>query len=158
MATFKKFRFKPGKITSDSIVHNNETLDNNLNLQSGQTITISAITLSGFVTGSTKELFFSVLLPRDIEDNSNIEITSFMATLRTGKGYLNSESGAHEYVGRSGYTVSCYPSSKSVITDLETSFSRSKYVTIHIVKSTAFTNIDNNTLVSAWANVTLKIN
>ncbi len=153
MAKFKLFRFKKGKISADSVVADDEVLDNKLHFKSGQTIVFNEICLVGLVTGSTKYLRFTLPLPREIDSMDDVEITSCYAELRGDKGYVNSESGFHEYVGRSGYTVAPVLTSDSTINGNH----KMKYIVFEILKTTAYTNITNNTPATFWGNITLKI-
>lgn len=90
------------------------------------------VILSGYVTSGTTGVRVSFPSPKRLDNISSITCQSFKCEARGLKGYLNSESGSIEFVGRSGYTISINKSNNNVINFL-------------IVKSSAWTNVDNNT-------------
>ena len=71
-------------------------------------------------------------VPKRLDNINSITIKSLNAEARCNKGYLNSQSGNVEYVGKSGYTIEAQKSNNNV-------------VNILIIKSSAWTNVDNNT-------------
>lgn len=95
------------------------------------------IVLNGFVTSNTTRLIFTLFTNKSLKNINNIICTDFSATLRGNNGYLNNDSENKQYVNRSGYTINCYKSGENAIR-------------IVLDKSSAYTNIDNNTLVSAY--------
>ena len=97
--------------------------------------------MSGYVTSSTTALIVGFTFPKSIR-GLTVTATSFIAEARGIKGYLNSKSGYQNLLA-SGYTV-------SVIKHDDHN------VHISIVKSTAFTNVDNNTPITLAADVTFK--
>ena len=90
------------------------------------------VVLSGFITSGTTSVRLSFPSPKRLDNITSITCQSFKCEARGIKGYLNSQSGTIEYVGRSGYTVSINKSNNNSSN-------------IFIVKSSAWTNVDNNT-------------
>lgn len=90
---------------------------------------------SGFVTSSTKSVRVTVITPKRLDNITTITCNSLNVEARTANGYLNNETGYHEFVGRSGYTgVNCSKASDNAIT-------------VTIEKNTAYSNVTNNTYV-----------
>ena len=90
------------------------------------------VILSGYVTSGATSVRVAFPSPKRLDNITSITCQSFKCEARGLKGYLNSESGSIEYVGRSGYTISINKSNNNVINFL-------------ISKSSAWTNVDNNT-------------
>lgn len=88
--------------------------------------------LNGYVTSGTKNVRLAFPVPKRLDNINSITIESLNAEARCGKGYLNSQSGNVEYVGKSGYTIGAHKSNNNV-------------VNILIIKDSAWTNVDNNT-------------
>lgn len=88
--------------------------------------------LNGYVTSGTKNVRLAFPVPKRLDNINSITIESLNAEARCNKGYLNSQSGNVEYVGKSGYTIGAHKSNNNV-------------VNILIIKSSAWTNVDNNT-------------
>ena len=112
--------------------------------KSGDTITFLYVSLAGFITSSTKEVTFTVYLPKSLSNITSLSVSSFNAELRGTEGYLNSSSGYTQYVGLSGYTINA-------------SASGDNSINIRLAKSTAFTNVPNNTPVTASAVITINL-
>lgn len=87
---------------------------------------------SGLITGSTQSVLVTLVTPKRLDNITSITINSINVEARGISGYLNSESGYIEYVGKSGYTITAWVSSLNTIG-------------IRITKSSAFTNVNNNT-------------
>lgn len=104
--------------------------------KAGETFGVSAsLTFGGMVTSSTTEVIFTIPLPKRLDYIKSVTCNSLQIGLRGISGYLNSASGNIEYVGKSGYTITCYLSSPNTIS-------------INLKKSSAFTNTTNNTPVA----------
>ena len=88
--------------------------------------------LNGYVTSGTKNVRLAFPVPKRLDNINSITIESLNAEARCNKGYLNSQSGNVEYVGKSGYTIGVHKSNNNV-------------VNILIIKDSAWTNVDNNT-------------
>lgn len=112
--------------------------------KSGDTITFTEIVLVGFVSASTQNLYFSVILPKSLANITTINITSLSAELRGIDGYLNNVSGYVQYVGASGYTITSVKGSDNSLN-------------ITLSKSSAFTNTTNNTPVATRATMTINL-
>ena len=90
------------------------------------------VILSGFITSGTTGVRLSFPSPKRLDNITSITCQSFYGEARGVKGYLNNQAGSIEYVGRSGYTISINKSNNNIINIL-------------IDKSSAWTNVDNNT-------------
>ena len=90
------------------------------------------VILSGFITSGTTSVSVSFPSPKRLDNITSITCQSFKGEARGIKGYLNGEAGSIEYVGRSGYRVSIIKSNNNIII-------------VKITKSSAWTNVDNNT-------------
>lgn len=96
--------------------------------------------MNGYITSGTKNVRVSVPVPKRLDNISSITVQSLNVEARCNKGYLNNQSGNVEYVGKSGYIVEANKSNNNV-------------VNILISKSSAWSNVDNNTLISLVAYV-----
>jgi hypothetical protein len=94
--------------------------------------------MNGYITSGTKNVRVSLPVPKRLDNISSITVESLNVEGRCNKGYLNNQSGDVEYVGKSDYTVEANKSNNNV-------------VNILISKSSAWSNVDNNTLVSLVA-------
>lgn len=103
-------------------------------------------TMNGMITASTTRVYVTINLPKNIAiDVSSISVEGLYVEARGIKGYLNSQSGYVQYIGKSGYSLSAYmPKPNSVV--------------IVINKSSAFTNATNNTPISLNGRVSLRFN
>lgn len=90
------------------------------------------IILSGFITSGATSVSVSFPSPKRLDNITSITCQSFKGEARGIKGYLNGEAGSIEYVGRSGYTTIIKKSNNNIII-------------VKITKSSAWTNVDNNT-------------
>lgn len=97
--------------------------------------------LSGIVTGGTKNLFFTLFLPKLLTNVSTISVSSMTGSLRGVNGYLNSDSSNIDMVNT--YTVTAESAGENC-------------VRIGVASSTAFTNTLNNTPAYFWGNLTLE--
>lgn len=132
-------RFKKFLIDSSGIYHNKKRLNNYLEYKPGDVYEGYQLCLSGHITSSTTTCRLAFTFDKDIS-NVNINILNFEAEARCGSGYLNNESGYHEFVGRSGYKISVEKKD-------------SHNVTFYITKSSAFTNVTNNTLINFYTHL-----
>jgi len=87
---------------------------------------------SGYISSGTQSVFVTLVTPKRLDNITSITIDSINVEARGISGYLNSQAGYVEYVGASGYTITAWVSSPNTIT-------------IRINKSSAFTNVNNNT-------------
>ena len=87
---------------------------------------------NGYISGGTQSIFVTLVTPKRLDNITSITIDSINVEARGTSGYLNSQAGYVEYVGKSGYTITAWVSNLNTIT-------------IRITKSSAFTNVNNNT-------------
>lgn len=126
--TYKVIKSSDNSVSEYSLVNNNE-----LYFQKGDTFECDYdVILSGYVTSGATSVRVAFPSPKRLDKINSITCQSFKCEARGLKGYLNSEAGSIEYVGRSGYTISINKSNNNVINFL-------------ISKSSAWTNVDNNT-------------
>ena len=97
-----------------------------------ESVAVDTLRGCGYITSSGKKVNVTFPVDKIIPDGTYV-VTSFNVIIRGINGYANSQSSNTEYVGESGYTV----------TAIRANNGRSFNVTIE--KSTAFTNITNNT-------------
>lgn len=90
------------------------------------------VIMSGYITSGATGVRVSFPSPKRLDNINSITCQSFKCEARGIKGYLNGEAGSIEFAGRSGYTISINKSNNNVINFL-------------IIKSSAWTNVDNNT-------------
>lgn len=131
---------KTSLVSAINEVNTNEI--NNNNYKSGDSVNLPMFTIAGLITNATKDLYFSFILPKSLANISSVSVTSFNAELRGISGYLNSQSGYIQYVGLSGYTITATKQNENV-------------VEILVAKSSAFTNVTNNTPVVAKVSLVL---
>ena len=96
----------------------------------------------GFVSASTTNVLFSITTTKRLDNINTITINSLELVLRGGSGYLNSSSGFTEYKGASGYTLSA-------------TIRGEREIVISVLKSSAFTNVSNNTPVIVGGHIKL---
>lgn len=87
---------------------------------------------TGYISGGTQSVYVTLVTPKRLDNITSITTNSINVEARGISGYLNSQSGYVEYVGKSGYTINAWVSSPNTIS-------------IGINKSSAFTNVNNNT-------------
>ena len=111
----------------------NPKLLSNIFYKKGDVITVTQPTyLNGYITASAQDVKFDVPVPKKLDYISSISVTRLQGAIRGNKGYINGTSGWQVYSGDSNYTITA-------------SISNSGAVSIILHKSSAFTNIDNNT-------------
>ena len=111
--------------------------------QPGDTLTLGSYIVSdGLITSSTQVVRFMVVTPKSMKNITTVTATNLSAELRGANGYLNSQSGFYDFADRSGYTVTCAKATDNLIR-------------VNITKSSAFTNVSNNTLVSVNLDTTV---
>jgi len=123
-----------------------EELENDLYYQKGDSfINQTAFHVNGNVTSSTKNLLFSIILPKKLKsDITAITVNSMRITVRTVSGqYLNGQSNGIS-LGTAGITFNAYKSTDNMIT-------------IFVTSETAFTNVSNNTPVAITVSGNTKI-
>lgn len=113
-----------------------DTSNNLLFYQPGDTFESSYyMPISGHITASTKNVSLTLVVPKRLDNITSITCNKFNSEARGISGYLNNQAGNVNYVGLSGYTVECYKATDNS-------------VLIQIRKSSAWTNVDNNTPVT----------
>lgn len=111
--------------------------------KSGDTLSITSYTdLNGFITSSATSVSFSLYTPKNLANITSITVTSFTGTLRGISGYLNKQTTAKNWLSDSNYTITATKMSDNMIR-------------IVCDKSSAFTNVTNNTPVSYYGTVGL---
>lgn len=133
------------KVTDDdlneiksAINNNNNTLNDSLFYKVGDVIEIGnaegsgLYVANGYISVGTQSIYVTLVTPKRLDNITSITIDSINVEARGTSGYLNSQSGFVEYVGKSGYTITAWKSSNNTIT-------------IRLKKSSAFTNVTNNT-------------
>lgn len=148
MAIKSIYKLMNERITSDSIVHKESKeyinlkeylkkfkteIENFTKYQPGDTYENDFyLPINGHITNASKNVVATLVLPKRLDNIKSITCNKLVCEARGIKGYLNSQAGYVNYVDKSGYTVSCRKNSNCS-------------VEIRIAKSTAFTNVDNNT-------------
>lgn len=145
MAIKSIYKLMNERITSDSIVHKLEdntyknlkdilnNINNEIYYKPGDTYENDFyLPVSGHITNASKNVVATLVLPKRLDNIKSITCNKLVCEARGIKGYLNNQAGYVNYIGKSGYTVSCRKNSNCSIE-------------IRIAKSTAFTNVDNNT-------------
>lgn len=107
------------------------------------TFSNSYVIAGGYVTTGATEIWFTVQVPKSMENISTITVTSLNGLLRGINGYLNNNSTVMNYATSSEYSITTYKQSNTE-------------VRIILKKSTAFTNATNNTPTMYAGNITLK--
>lgn len=107
----------------------------------GDTFTFSvSFPLNGFITSSTKGVRLALYLPKSVANITTITVTECSGTLRGISGYLNSETDNYDFAAdTTNYSL--------VATKV-----KDNLITLQINKTTAFTNVTNNTPVSFYPN------
>lgn len=99
--------------------------------------TYAEMSVPCLISSSTTTVYGSLVLPKSLAKISTVRFSSFRAEIRGENGYLNSESGTIEYVGRSGYTITVNKATDNMIT-------------FALAKSSAWGNTSNNSPVSVY--------
>lgn len=137
------FRFLKIFISSECVFHNKKKLSDYLEYHDGDIYdTNGSFHTVGRITSATKELNFTIVLDKNVEEGLNVVVNKCNLTVRTLNGYINNDSNWRDYVTMSGYTVDA-----SIV-------NRNK-VSINITKSSAFTNASNNTPVVVTCDLNL---
>lgn len=99
----------------------------------GETINITSPTyVSGYITSSTQDAKFMIPVPKKLDNVTSVTVSFLQCAIRGTSGYINGTSGWQTYSGDSNYTITG-------------SISNSGCIAITLHKSSAFTNITNNT-------------
>lgn len=109
------------------------------------TFTLTNIMFHGFVSGDSKICRLSFDTSLSTYGINSLTVDSLQISIRTTSGaYLDGNSDSSDWVGRSGITIAC---------------SKAGYFEGHInmTKSTAFTNVTNNTPVCGFGTITLTL-
>lgn len=96
---------------------------------------IVTLVANGYVTAGTKSIVITIPVDKSLKNINTITVSRLYTQVRGQNGYINSTDGYYDFSADSSYTI-------------EATKSSDKAVRININKSTAYTNIDNNTLVS----------
>ena len=120
-------------------------LENEIFYKSGDTYSASYISLSGHVTTGTTGVAITLFLPKRLDNITSITINTLKMEARGIKGYLNSNAGSYDFLNDSNYTVNVTKRALNA-------------VSILIKKSSAFTNVDNNTPVNFTGEISLTFN
>lgn len=107
------------------------------------TFTNGYIIENGYVSTSTTEVWLTVSTPLSMENISTVTVTSLNGVMRGINGYLNNVASNTNFATASGYTVTATKQSNHE-------------ARVVIKKSSAYTNVDNNTPVSYAGAITLK--
>ena len=107
----------------------------------GDTFTFNvSFPLNGFITSSTTGVRLALYLPKSVSQVPVVKVTECSGTLRGISGYLNSDSSNHDFISDStNYSV--------VATKV-----KDNLITLQINKTSAYTNVTNNTPVSFYPN------
>ena len=118
--------------------------DDEIYYRDNDTLSITTYTdLNGFITSSTTSVSFSFYTPKSLANISSVTVTAFKGTLRGISGYLDSKTSAYDWFADSAYTVTATKISDNMLR-------------IVCTKSSAFTNVTNNTPVSYYGSVGLE--
>ena len=120
-------------------------LENEIFYKSGDTYSAGYISLSGHITSGASGVGITLFLPKRLDNISSITANTLKMEARGTKGYLNSTVGAYDFLNDSNYTITI---SKRAL----------NAVSISIIKSSAFTNVDNNTPVNFTGEISLTFN
>lgn len=117
--------------------------DDEIYYRNNDTLSITSYTdLNGFITSSATSVSFSFYTPKSLANISSITVTAFTGTLRGVSGYLNSQSSAKNWLSDTNYTITATKMSDNMIR-------------IVCDKSSAYTNVTNNTPVSYYGSLGL---
>lgn len=101
-------------------------------LELGSTDPNNDYILPAYISAGAKEIYALIVTPKRLNNINSIVVNNATLKGRGASGYLNNSGDYLDYVQDSAYNVSAQTSSDNTIL-------------IRIVKSTAFTNITNNT-------------
>lgn len=117
--------------------------DDEVYYRNSDTLSITTYTnLNGFITSSTTSVSFSFYTPKSLANISTITVTAFKGTLRGGSGYLDGQTSAYDWYADASYTLTA-----TKITD--------NMIRIVCTKTSAYSNVTNNTPVSYYGSLGL---
>lgn len=117
--------------------------DDEVYYRHSDTLSITTYTnLNGFITSSTTSVSFSFYTPKSLANISTITVTAFKGTLRGGSGYLDGQTSAYDWFADASYTLTA-----TKITD--------NMIRIVCTKTSAYSNVTNNTPVSYYGSLGL---
>ena len=122
-----------------------KNIDDEIFYKSGDTYSAGYISLSGHITTGTTGVAITLFLPKRLDNITSITINTLKMEARGIKGYLNSNAGSYDFLNDSNYTVNVTKRALNA-------------VSIFIKKSSAFTNVDNNTPVNFTGDISLTFN
>ena len=107
----------------------------------GDTLTMSGVPISGFITSATKMVNLLIPVNKSLANISSISVTACTGGIRTSEGgYINKGTdGGSNWLTASGVTVTATKINHNMIN-------------LRITSSNAYTNVTNNTPVSMWCN------
>ena len=99
---------------------------------------------NGYISSGTKNLYLTITLSKNLDNITTISVNNFDVEARGANGYLNNQNGHIEYTTQTGYTVTAAKSSNNS-------------VTIIVSKSSTWSNVSNNTLISVSGYIKLTL-
>ncbi len=105
------------------------------------TVTLSDLAVNGYVTNSTARIYIGIPVPKSMENISTVTVTAMTGALRGGSGAIDSTGTSTDLY--SNYTVTAVKSTDNMIR-------------VYILKSSAFSNVTNNSPVSFAGSISLK--
>lgn len=133
-----------------SVVNNNadelENTNNEIFYKSGDTYSTTFTGINGFITNGASVIQLELTLPKRLDNITSVTITEFRAQARGTLGYLNNDINTKDFLSDTdNYTLTYVKRNENTIQ-------------IVITKSSAFTNVNNNTPVSLASYVGLTFN
>ena len=117
--------------------------DDEIYYRNNDTLSITTYTdLNGFITSSTTSVSFSFYTPKSLANITSVSVTAFKGTIRGISGYLDGKTSAFDWYADASYTITA-----SIISD--------NMLRIVCTKSSAYTNVTNNTPVSYYGSLGL---
>lgn len=117
--------------------------DDEIYYRNSDTLSITSYTnLNGFITSSTTSVSFSFYTPKSLANISTITVTAFKGTIRGISGYLDGQTSAYDWFADASYTITATKMSDNMIR-------------IVCTKSSAYTNVTNNTPISYYGSLGL---
>lgn len=113
--------------------------------KSGNTYSTQYIVVSGMITTGATYIALPIYLPKRLDNITSITVNTLKMEARGIKGYLNSNSGVYNFKADSNYSITAQKRAENLIS-------------INITKSSAFTNVDNNTPVVFTGEIGLTFN
>lgn len=115
-------------------------IENTLFFKDGDTVEIGYHTVGGTITGGSKDIQFSIVVPKSLKKIKSFTINSLHITARGINGYITGINGNYIYVSDSDITYS----NSSIATE--------NILNIRLARNEVFGNVTNNTPVSIAIN------